>query len=44
MMRKARRNQMPIEIDITELGNGTKIAIVKDPDGNFVEFVQESQP
>lgn len=34
-------NQAPIPIDITMLGNGAQIAMVEDPEGNIVEFVQE---
>ena len=26
---------------LTELGNGAKIMMVEDPDGNIIEFVQE---
>ncbi len=32
----------PVAMDLTELGNGAKIIMVEDPDGNIVEFVQEA--
>ena len=28
---------------ITTLGHGAKIAMVEDPDGNVIEFVQETK-
>lgn len=33
---------VPITLPVTELGNGAKIHMVEDPDGNIVEFVQEA--
>ena len=33
---------VPISIPLTRVGNGAIIAMVEDPDGNTVEFVQES--
>lgn len=40
---KAKIEQASVEVKLplTELGNGAKILMVKDPDGNIVEFVQE---
>ena len=35
-----RRNQVPFELEKTELGHGVSIAMDHDPDGNTVEFVQ----
>ncbi|MBX2819051.1 MAG: VOC family protein [Rhodothermaceae bacterium] len=31
----------PVAMPLTELGNGAKIIMVEDPDGNIIEFVQE---
>ena len=42
IMTKLAQNNVNITIPITELGNGTMIAMVEDPDGNIVEFVQEA--
>ncbi|MFL2583891.1 MAG: VOC family protein [Gammaproteobacteria bacterium] len=33
-------NKVPFELEKTELGPGVSIAMVHDPDGNTVEFVQ----
>ena len=41
VMAKLTKAQIPISIPLTELGNGTLIAMVEDPEGNIVEFVQE---
>lgn len=38
------RHQVPITVPITQLGNGAAIAMIEDPDGNIVEFVQEAIP
>ena len=35
--------ELPIVLPATELGNGAVIAMVEDPDGNIVEFVQEAK-
>ena len=40
-MSKVEHSQVPIIVPITRLGNGVAIAMVKDPDGNIVEFVQQ---
>ena len=34
---------VPFSMPLTELGNGAKIMMVEDPDGNTVEFVQEKK-
>jgi len=39
---KTAKGNVPIKIPVTELGNGAKIFMVEDPDGNVVEFVQEA--
>jgi len=31
----------PVAMPLTELGNGAKIMMIEDPDGNIIEFVQE---
>ena len=41
IMRRVEESQVPIVVPITRLGNGVAIAMVKDPDGNIVEFVQQ---
>ncbi len=38
---KVEREKTPIALELTELGNGAKILMIVDPDGNIVEFVQE---
>ncbi len=35
---------VPIAVGITEVRPGVTIGMVEDPDGNWVEFVQNSQP
>ena len=35
--------ELPIVMPLTELGNGAKIMMVEDPDGNVVEFVEEAK-
>lgn len=42
MMSKIEDAHVPIVVPITQLGNGVAIVMVEDPDGNIVEFVQES--
>ena len=34
-------NEVTVSLPLTELGNGAKIFMVHDPDGNIVEFVEE---
>ncbi|MBX2865011.1 MAG: VOC family protein [Leptolyngbyaceae cyanobacterium MAG.088] len=41
MMTRMVNNAVTIALSVTKLSNGTKIAMVCDPDGNIVEFVQE---
>ena len=38
---KVKEAGTPITMPLTELGNGAKIMMVEDPDGNIIEFVQE---
>ena len=38
---KVKEANSPIAMALTELGNGAKIMMVEDPDGNIIEFVQE---
>ena len=33
--------KIPVSLPLTELGNGARILMVEDPDGNIVEFVEE---
>ncbi|MEM7034354.1 MAG: VOC family protein [Chloroflexota bacterium] len=42
IMAKLTAIQTPVVTPITQLGNGARIAMVADPDGNIVEFVQET--
>ena len=42
MMTKLTQHEVPVYIPITTLSSGTCIAMVKDPDGNIVELVQET--
>lgn len=42
IVEKTDKGKVSIKIPVTELGNGAKIFIVEDPDGNIVEFVQEA--
>ena len=39
---KIEQGAVPIALPVTELGNGARIVMVEDPDGNIVEFVQEA--
>ena len=39
---KLERAGVAIALPITQLGNGAKIFMVEDPDGNIVEFVREA--
>ena len=41
-MTRLTQANVTVTISITQLDNGAKIAMVEDPDGNIVEFVQES--
>ena len=41
IMQKLEAAGVAVSIPLTQLGNGTLIAMVADPDGNTVEFVQE---
>lgn len=42
IIRKIEAAKVPIALPVTTLGNGTRIVMVEDPDGNIVEFVQEA--
>ncbi|MEM7132904.1 MAG: VOC family protein [Chloroflexota bacterium] len=42
LMAKLGEDELTVFIPVTELSHGTKIAMVEDPDGNIVEFVQET--
>ena len=42
IMTKIEQAEVPIALPLTELGNGARIVMVEDPDGNIVEFVQEA--
>ena len=42
IMTKIEQAEVPIALPLTELGNGAKIVMVEDPEGNIVEFVQEA--
>jgi glyoxylase I family protein len=42
VMQRMERNDVPITIPTTRLGNDAQIAMIQDPDGNIVEFVQEA--
>ena len=39
---KLEQEAVTIALPVTRLGNGAMIAMVEDPDGNIVEFVQEA--
>jgi catechol 2,3-dioxygenase-like lactoylglutathione lyase family enzyme len=39
-----RRKGVEFEVEEKEARPGVRIAMVKDPDGNIVEFVERSQP
>lgn len=39
---KIEQGNVPVSLPLTTLGNGAKIIMVQDPDGNIVEFVQEA--
>ncbi|MEL6247170.1 MAG: VOC family protein [Cyanobacteria bacterium J06627_15] len=41
MIAKLTASGVTVVIPVTQLDNGAMIAMVKDPDGNVVEFVQE---
>lgn len=41
MMAKLDTPEVPVFMPLTELGNDAKIALVEDPEGNIVEFVEE---
>ena len=41
-MTRLTQANVTVTISITQLDNDAKIAMVEDPDGNIVEFVQES--
>ena len=34
-------HEITVTLPLTELGNGAKIIMIEDPDGNIVEFVEE---
>ena len=40
---KLAQNHVPVALPLTTLGNGAKILMVEDPEGNIVEFVQEAK-
>ena len=42
VMAKIEQGAVPIALPLTELGNGARIVMVEDPEGNIVEFVQEA--
>lgn len=42
MMAKLEQETVAVVIPVTQLNNGATIAMVTDPDGNIVEFVQET--
>ena len=42
IMERVEQTDTTITLPLTQLGNGALIAMVADPDGNIVEFVQES--
>ncbi|MEM8892382.1 MAG: VOC family protein [Bacteroidota bacterium] len=43
VMQKIEQADVPIALPLTTLGNGAKIVMIEDPDGNVVEFVQEAE-
>ncbi|NEQ54088.1 MAG: VOC family protein [Leptolyngbya sp. SIO3F4] len=42
MMTRLAQANVVITVPVTQLGNGANIAMVADPDGNIIEFVQEN--
>jgi catechol 2,3-dioxygenase-like lactoylglutathione lyase family enzyme len=40
LMSDLKANDVPVIRDVTEMGPGVRIAIVEDPDGNHVEFLE----
>ena len=42
IMAKVEQMAVPISLPLTRLGTGSIIAMVQDPDGNIIEFVQEA--
>ena len=42
MMCRLEQGGVAVAIPVTVLGHGARIAMVEDPDGNIVEFVQEA--
>jgi predicted enzyme related to lactoylglutathione lyase len=40
LMTDLKANGVPVIRDVTEMGPGVRIAIVADPDGNHVEFLE----
>lgn len=42
VLAKLEPGDVPVALPVTTLGNGAKIYMVEDPDGNIVEFVQEA--
>ena len=40
LMADLKANGVPVIRDVTEMGPGVRIAIVEDPDGNHVEFLE----
>jgi catechol 2,3-dioxygenase-like lactoylglutathione lyase family enzyme len=40
LMADLKANDVPVIRDVTEMGAGVNIAIVEDPDGNHVEFLE----
>lgn len=43
VIQKIEQANVPIALPLTPLGNGARIIMVEDPDGNIVEFVQEAK-
>ncbi len=41
IMTRIEQDDIPIVMPVTQHGKGTTIAMVQDPDGNIIEFVQE---
>ena len=40
LMAELKANDVPVAVDIIEMAPGVRIAIVEDPDGNHVEFLE----
>lgn len=43
VMEKLEQSNVRTSRPVTELGNGTVISMVEDPNGNIIEFVQEAK-